>query len=127
MRILLIGASGTIGRAIDQALSAEHDVVRASHSNAEHQVDITDPESLRALYKRVGRVDAIVNAAGTAAWKPLAQLTDADWQFSFGHKLMGQINVVRLGLDALNDGGSVTLTSGVLASEPMLGSAAVSV
>ncbi len=125
MRILLVGATGTIGKAVAAALGARHDVIAASRHTGE-QVDIEDPASMRALYQRVGRLDAVISAAGSAAWKPLAQLTDQDFAFSLGNKLMGQVNLVRYGLDAVVDGGSFTLTSGVLAQQPMQGSAAVS-
>ena len=126
MRILVIGATGTIGKAVVAALGSRHEVIPASRHKAHEQVDIADPASLRSLYERVGRVDAIVSAAGNAAWKPLAELTDADFAFSLANKLMGQVNVARFGFAHINDGGSVTLTSGVLAQQPMKGSAAVS-
>ncbi len=125
MRILLVGATGTIGKAVAAALGSRHEVVAASRHTGE-RVDIEDPASIRALYQRVGRVDAVISAAGGAAWKPLAELTDQDFAFSLGNKLMGQVNLVRYGLDAVADGGSFTLTSGVLAQQPMPGSAAVS-
>lgn len=126
MRILIIGASGTIGAAVASALSGTHELVLASRSNAHEHVDITSSDSIRALYRRVGRVDAIVSAAGGAAWKPLAALTDADFAMSFGYKLMGQVNVIRHGFDAVADGGSITVTSGILAQKPQESSAAVS-
>ena len=125
MRILLIGATGTIGRSVAAALS-KHDLILASHAKAPETVDITDPSSLLALLKRVGQVDAIVSAAGSAAWKPLAELTDADFAFSLTNKLMGQVNVARYGFASVKDGGSITLTSGSLAQNPMVGSGAVS-
>ncbi len=125
MRIPLIGATGTIGRAVAAALSA-HDLVLASRRSSTEQVDITDPTSLRALLGRVGRVNAIVSAAGGAAWKPLAELTDDDFDRSLRDKLLGQVNLARFGMAALEDGGSITLTSGYLAQHPMPGSAAVS-
>jgi NAD(P)-dependent dehydrogenase (short-subunit alcohol dehydrogenase family) len=126
MRILLIGATGTIGSAVAAALRDRHQLVLASRHKAHEHVDISDPESIRALYKRVGRVDAVLSAAGQAAFKPLASLTDADFEFSLHNKLMGQVNVVRYGTDSVADGGSFTLTSGVLAQEPMPGAAAIS-
>jgi NAD(P)-dependent dehydrogenase (short-subunit alcohol dehydrogenase family) len=125
MRILLVGATGTIGRAVAAALSS-HDLVLASHSKAPEKVDLADPASIRSLLKRVGRVDAIASAAGSAAWKPLDQLDDTDFDFSLRNKLMGQINLARYGLAAVRDGGSVTLTSGYLAQHPVVGSGAVS-
>lgn len=126
MRILVIGATGTIGKEVAAALGARHDVIVASRNRADEQVDIADPTSLRALFDRIGRVDAIVSVAGNAAWKPLADLTDEDFAFSLANKLMGQVNIVRYGLAHVNDGGSITLTSGVLAQRPMQGSGAVS-
>ena len=126
MRILVIGATGTIGKAVVAALSGKHGVITASRHKAHEQVDIADPSSIRALFERVGRVDAIVSAAGSAAWKPLADLSDADFAFSLSNKLMGQVNVARYGMTFVNDGGSITLTSGVLAQEPTPGSSAVS-
>lgn len=126
MKILVIGATGTIGREVVRALSANHDVVSASRSGSEVTVDILDPASIRAMYERVGRVDAVISAAGSGAWKPLAQLTDDDFERSLRYKLMGQVNVVRLGLEHVNDGGSITTTSGVLSQSPMEGSAAIS-
>jgi NAD(P)-dependent dehydrogenase (short-subunit alcohol dehydrogenase family) len=126
MRILLIGATGTIGRAIAAALASRHEVISASRHETREKVDISDPQSIRDLYSRVGRVDAIVSAAGQAAFKPLAELTDADFALSLGNKLMGQVNVARYGLQSLNDNGSVTLTSGILAQQPAPGTAAIS-
>jgi NAD(P)-dependent dehydrogenase (short-subunit alcohol dehydrogenase family) len=125
MRILLIGATGTIGRAVAAALS-RHDLILASHHKAPERVDLADPASIHALLKRVGRVDAIASAAGSAAWKPLGELDDADFDFSLKNKLMGQVNLARYGFDAVNDGGSITLTSGYLAQHPMVGSGSVS-
>lgn len=126
MRILIIGATGTIGKEIVNALSEGHEIVTASRSGSDLQVDITNPESIEAMYAQVGKVDAIISAAGGGAWKPLDQLSDEDFAFSLGYKLMGQANVIRHGFAHVNDGGSITTTSGVLAQSPMQGSAAVS-
>jgi NAD(P)-dependent dehydrogenase (short-subunit alcohol dehydrogenase family) len=126
MRILLVGATGTIGQAVVAALAARHDIIPASRDKAHEKVDLSDPISIRALLKRVGRVDAIISAAGQAAFKPLAELKDEDFAFSIGNKLMGQVNLARFGLATLAENGSVTLTSGVLAQQPIPGSAAIS-
>jgi NAD(P)-dependent dehydrogenase (short-subunit alcohol dehydrogenase family) len=126
MRILVIGATGTIGRPLVAALQGRHELVLASRQNAHEHVDISDPASIRALYKRVGKLDAVVAAAGEAAFRPLAELIDEDVALSIRSKLMGQVNLVRYGLDSVHDGGSFTLTSGTLANEPMVGGAAPS-
>lgn len=126
MRILVIGATGTIGRAIVEALTAHHEVIPASHRSTPLTVDLAQPDSIRALYRAVGPVDAVVCAAGQARFAPLAGLSDDDFQFCLANKLMGQVNLVRLGLDQVRESGSFTLTSGVLARAPMPGSAAIS-
>lgn len=126
MRILIIGATGTIGGAVVAALQGRHELVLASHREGPEHVDIGDPSSIRALYSRIGRVDAVVSAAGQAAFKPFADLTDADFALSLGNKLMGQVNLVRLGVTSVADNGSFTLTAGSLAREPARNAAAVS-
>ncbi|HEX2220603.1 MAG TPA: short chain dehydrogenase [Gemmatimonadales bacterium] len=126
MRILVIGATGTIGEAVAEALAERHQVVRASRRKAEENVDLADASSVRSLFERVGRVDAVVSAAGQAAFTPLAEMKDEDFVFSLGHKLMGQVNVVRFGMASVADGGSITLTSGALAQRPEPGTAAIS-
>ena len=126
MRILVIGATGTLGAAIAQALDARHEVLRASLSRSALAVDLADPESIKRLYAKVGTVDAVVSAAGRAAFGPLLALSDEDFALCLTNKLMGQVNLVRFGVDALADRGSFTLTSGFLSRFPTPGSAAIS-
>lgn len=126
MRILIVGAAGTIGSAVAAALRGRHDLVLASQQKSPERVDIADPESIRALFSRIGRVDAVVSAAGRAAFKPFSELTEADFDFSLRSKLMGQVNLLRLALDSITDNGSFTLTAGYLARHPMRGSGAAS-
>ncbi len=101
MRILVIGATGTIGKAVVAALSPKHDVVAASHPHATEKVDISDPASIRALLARLGKFDAIVSAAGSARFVPLASLSEDDFAYSTANKLMGQVNLTRLGMASL--------------------------
>jgi NAD(P)-dependent dehydrogenase (short-subunit alcohol dehydrogenase family) len=126
MNILVIGGTGTIGSAVAEALQDRHSVTVAGHSSGTHQVDLASAASIRQLFERVGTVDAVVSCAGRAAFGPLADLTDDDFQRSLSNKLMGQVNLVRYGLPHVADGGSFTLTSGVLSQEPSPGSAAIS-
>jgi len=127
MKILVIGATGTIGAPVADALEARHEVIRASHTRSALTVDLADPESIKRLYAKVGRVDAVVSVAGQAAFRPLSTLTDADFALCINNKMMGQINLVRFGADIVNDKGSFTLTSGILSRQPMPGGAAISV
>ena len=126
MRIVVIGATGTIGRAVVEALRPGNEIIEASRSKSPVTVDIADPSSIRAMYERVGQVDAVISAAGDARFKPFDQLGDDDFAFSLANKLMGQVNLVRYGFASVRDGGSFTITSGVLAQKPMQGSGAVS-
>ncbi|MGH7668790.1 MAG: short chain dehydrogenase [Gemmatimonadaceae bacterium] len=126
MKILVIGATGTIGTALTELLGPRHEVVPASHVRSKLTVDLAAPDSIRRLYAMVGRVDAVVSVAGEAAFGPLLTLTDTNFALGLTSKLMGQVNLVRLGVEAVADGGSFTLTSGILSRQPMVGSAAIS-
>ncbi|HEY5973766.1 MAG TPA: short chain dehydrogenase, partial [Geobacteraceae bacterium] len=126
MRVLLIGATGTIGREVASVLKVDHELVTASRNSGDFPVDLAEPDSIAALFRQAGRLDAVVCAAGAARFGPLAELDYDDFLFSLKNKLMGQVNLVRLGLHSINDNGSFTLTSGILAREPMPGSSAIS-
>lgn len=114
MKVLIIGASGLIGGAAAEALRAGHDVVEASRTG-DFSVDITDAESIARLFAAVGQVDAVVCAVGTVPWRRFDDLTPADYEAAFRGKVLAQINVARFGASFLADGGSITLTTGVLA------------
>lgn len=126
MKIVIIGATGTIGAEVMKVLTASrHEVVGASR-NSEIKVNLDDPASIRAMFEKIPRIDAVVSCAGNAAFKPFAELTDADYELGLRSKLMGQVSLARIAKDHLRDGGSITLTTGVLATQPMPGSASVS-
>ncbi|MGD2045824.1 MAG: short chain dehydrogenase [Gemmatimonadota bacterium] len=127
MRVLVVGATGTIGSAVADALEARsHEVVRASSSHGNPRVDIGTPASIDALYGRIGPLDAVVCAAGIAQFGALEDLDDQDFETSIENKLMGQVNLVRKGLAVVAAGGSFTLTSGGLSQNPDEGTVAVS-
>lgn len=117
MRIIVIGASGTLGKAAVNALQQNHEIIQASR-NGEVQVDLGNPDSIKAMYNCVTGIDAVVCAAGNAKFGSLDAFTGADFDFSFGNKLMGQINLVRFGREHLNEAGVFTLTTGMLAHMP---------
>ncbi len=126
MKIVVIGATGTIGKAIIQAFSPDHEVIPAARSSDQYPVDITAKASIQQFFESIAPFDAVVSATGQARFNALESLTDEDFQFSLANKLMGQINLVRLGVPYMADSGSFTLTSGVLSTEPIPGSAAIS-
>lgn len=122
MKILLIGASGTIGQPIYDTFSKKHEVISASRSGADVEVDITDAVSIEKMYKKVKKIDAVICAAGPAAFGAFDELTEENFYVGIRGKMMGQVNLVRIGQEYLNDGGSFTLTTGILADEPVVGS-----
>jgi NAD(P)-dependent dehydrogenase (short-subunit alcohol dehydrogenase family) len=126
MRIILVGATGTIGKAVASALKSRHEVLPVSHRSTPITVDLADPDSIRSMYKKAGAAEAVISAAGLAKFGPLAELSDEDFAFSLSNKLMGQVNLVRLGFDHVRDNGCFVLTGGILARSPMPGSAAIS-
>lgn len=126
MRIIVVGATGTIGKAVVKLLSTEHEVVRVARRTGDYRVDMADKDSIERLYKEVGSFDALVCAAGVARFGSLADLSDEDFQTGLSGKLMGQVNLVRVGMNYLRDNGSFTLTSGILSHQPMPGSASIS-
>ena len=126
MKIIVIGATGTIGNAIVQAIGDRHEVFPVSLSKSAIKVDIADKASISRMYGTIGRVDAVISAAGLAKFGPMTSLTDEDFALGLNNKLMGQVNLVRLGMEHVNDNGSFTLTSGILSRKPMPGSAAIS-
>jgi len=126
MKILLIGATGTIGKAVATALEKDHQIIAAGYNDGDINVDLGSADSIRNMFQQAGTVDAIISTAGLASFGPLEKLSDDDFQLALNNKLMGQINLVRLAGDHLAPGGSILLTSGVLSRQPMPGSAAIS-
>jgi NAD(P)-dependent dehydrogenase (short-subunit alcohol dehydrogenase family) len=117
MKAIVIG-TGTVGSAVKKALEEKgHEVVPVSRKSGEFRADISDTESLKALFSKVGRFDAVANAAGNVFPGPFEQTTDEQWANSIKSKGMGQINLVRTALPFIADKGSFTLISGVLTDE----------
>ncbi|MBV8762500.1 MAG: short chain dehydrogenase [Deltaproteobacteria bacterium] len=125
MNVIVIGATGTIGAAIAAALRPNHTVIPASR-HSEHKVDILDSRSIAALLDANPHTDAVICAAGDAVFKPLADLTDADFTTALSNKLMGQVNVIRCALPRLRPNGAILITTGILGARPMPGGATFS-
>jgi len=123
MRILIVGASGTVGRAALHALQDRHEIITAGRTSGDVLVDLTDPASIQVMFEKVGTVDALIAAAGHSHFGPLSAMTEKDFRKGLDDKLMGQINLVLTGLKHIADAGSFTLTTGVLDRDPVRGGA----
>jgi NAD(P)-dependent dehydrogenase (short-subunit alcohol dehydrogenase family) len=120
MKILIIGGNGTIGSTVTNHYKKENEVIVAGRTNGDVNVDIANSNSISAMFKTVGKVDVIVCIAGEAKWAPFNELTEADYYIGLKSKLMGQVNLVRIGQNYLNKNGSITLSTGILADDPVL-------
>ncbi len=112
MKLIIIGANGTVGSAISNELGARHELIRVGKSSGDIQLDISNTEQIQALFARTGKVDGVVVAAGHVHFAPLNDIEEQHYHIGLNNKLMGQVNVARIAQDYLHDGGSITLTSG---------------
>ncbi|CAE6796478.1 short chain dehydrogenase [Paraburkholderia nemoris] len=118
-KIVVIGATGTIGQAVSTALKARHEVIEVGATRGRYRVDSTDPASIERLFSEIGKVDGIVTATGKLHFGPLPEMSVEQFWVGLRDKLMGQINVVLGAQRYVNDGGSFTLTSGIVGDEPI--------
>jgi len=119
MRVLIIGATGIIGEAVVGELGPRHDILTAGRNSGDLRVDITSLDSIKAMFEHAGQVDAVVSATGKVKFAPMAAMTAADYEIGLKDKLMGQVNLVLVGRAFVSEGGSFTLTSGVLDQDPI--------
>lgn len=120
MKIIIIGATGTMGKHLTKAFEKEHEVIQAATTGADLQVDITSTESIEKMYKQIGPFDALISTAGPTYVGPWKKMTDKEFRKGLEGKLMGQINLVLIGQYYINPKGSFTLISGALTHEPQL-------
>jgi len=123
MKIILVGANGTIGKRIYEEFAPRHEVISVGRTSGDIRADIASLDSIREMYKQVGDFDAVVNAAGAGYFGPWDEMDDEKFRIGIDSKLMGQINLVLEGRNLINEGGSFTLTTGILSDDPVAGSA----
>jgi NAD(P)-dependent dehydrogenase (short-subunit alcohol dehydrogenase family) len=119
MKIIVIGASGVIGKAVSSHLAVRHEIVSVGANSGDVRADMRDIAQVRRLFEQTGKVDAVVVAAGAVHFGPLAELGPEQFQVGIASKLMGQVNVAQVAVEWLNDGGSITLISGIVAEQPI--------
>jgi len=119
MKILIIGGNGTIGKPVTAHFKKDNEVIVAGRNSGDVTVDIADSTSIKSMFEQTGELDAIVCIAGEAKWAAFNQLSEEDYYIGLKSKLMGQVNLVRIGRNHLKAGGSITLSTGVLADQPV--------
>ncbi|KQX13541.1 short chain dehydrogenase [Flavobacterium sp. Root420] len=120
MKIIIIGATGTMGKYLSTAFEKEHEIIRVGSGNGDFQVDITAVESIENLFRQVGSFDALISTAGPTHVGPWKKMTDKEFRKGIEGKMMGQINLVLIGQHYINPKGSFTLITGGLTYEPQL-------
>jgi len=119
MKIVIVGASGAVGKTAVEVLSGRHDIISVGRTSGDVQMDIEDVDSIRAMYRQVGKVDAVVSAVGHVHFGAVHEMTGDQLMVGILRKALPQINLVLEGFDYVNDGGSFTVTSGVLNRDPI--------
>ena len=120
MKILIIGGNGTIGKKVSDHFSKKHTILIGGRNSGEVMVDIADSKSIEAMFESIGKLDAVVCIAGEAKWAAFDSMNEEDFDIGLKSKLMGQVNLVRIGRNYVNAGGSFTLTTGILADHPVM-------
>ena len=120
MKILIIGGNGTIGNKVSRHFSKKHEITIGGRNSGDVIIDIADSKSIEAMYQSIGKIDAVVCIAGEAKWAAFDSMTEEDLYVGLKNKLMGQVNLVRIGQHFLNAAGSFTLTTGILADHPVM-------
>lgn len=120
MKILIIGGNGTIGKTVVSHFKNDNEVIIAGRTTGDVTVDIADSRSISSMFEKTGKLDAIICIAGEAKWDNFNNLTEEDYYIGLRSKLMGQVNLVRIGQHYLNNKGSITLTTGILADDPVV-------
>ena len=118
MKIIIVGASGTMGTYLSGVFGREHEVIRAGRSNSDIQVDITSTKSIETMYREIGSFDALICTAGPTFVGPWKKLNDTSFRNGVEGKMMGQINLVLIGQHYINPRGSFSLITGALTHEP---------
>jgi 3-oxoacyl-[acyl-carrier protein] reductase len=124
---IVTGASGGIGKATALMLAAEGASVllvgrrtrvlaevaaacgRAGGRGEPLALEITAPEAaervMMGCVERFGRIDALVNNAGTSAVRSLEELTDDEWQTQWDLHVMAPMRLMRAAAPAMADRG----------------------
>ncbi|HLK27898.1 MAG TPA: short chain dehydrogenase [Puia sp.] len=127
MKIIIVGATGTLGKKITESLEKNHEVIKVGSKSGDFQVDIGSASSIEELFKKTGKFDALISATGSGYFGAFNKMTEKEFKIGIDSKLMGQVNLILIGQHYINPKGSFTLTSGILSDDPVRGSANLAV
>lgn len=119
MKVVIFGGTGIIGSAVARELSPRHEIVTVGKNNGDFQCDITNENSVRELFDKIGEFDGLVSTVGNVHFDAFENMTHGLYQIGLQDKLMSQVNLVLIGREYIKDRGSFTLTSGILAHDPI--------
>jgi len=119
MKILIVGGNGTIGKKVSSFLSKENEIITAGRNSGDLRIDLSDSNSIKNLFIKNNSFNAVISIAGEAVWAPFDDLSEEDYYKGIKNKMMGQVNLVKIGRKYINHGGSITLTTGILADNPV--------
>lgn len=119
MKIIVVGGTGTLGRAVVQELKPRHEIVTVGKNSGDLQTDITSTDSIQQMFEQIGSFDALVSTTGSVHFGAFEEMDESHYEVGIRSKLMGQVNLVLIGRNYINDRGSFTLTSGILSHDPI--------
>ena len=121
MKIIVVGANGAVGQTAVHGLGDRHEIIAVGRTSGDIEIDIEDQESVRSMYAQIGKVDAVISTVGHGHFGAVAEMSSEQFMKGINHKVLPQVNLVLAGIEHMNDGGSFTLTSGVLNRDPISG------
>jgi NAD(P)-dependent dehydrogenase (short-subunit alcohol dehydrogenase family) len=139
-RVVVIGGTSGIGLAVAQAALADGAAVIVGSSNASkvaaageklaggeaHSVDVKNEASVEAFFERVGAFDHLVFTAGDWSLTGGGRIEKLDVPAAaslFAVRFWGAITAVKHSVKRIREGGSVTLTDGMIAHRSRKGAA----
>ena len=123
-KVIVVGATGRLGSVVVGGLK-DYEVIRAGRSGPDLKIDALDFESASAALATIDPFNALISCAGVRApFKPFEELTMEDFAIGISNKCLSQLNLVKAAIPYLTENGSITLTSGIIGDEPILGGSA---
>ena len=119
-KIIVVGATGKLGRVVVEGLQKDYEVIRAGRSGPDLKIDAFDFESVSDILASVGPFDGLVSCIGGTPFKTFEELTMDDFAAGLSTKCFSQLNLAKAVIPFLSENGSITLTSGIIGDEPII-------